>query len=518
MSLIFFFVHSQNFSLIRIQLLLKGETKKCAMTEFRLSDEDVEFSDDVRVQELQSLVAIYPETTKIDLSTLSGSIDILIVCDQGVLLKLREKEGNGELQSVKRSAIVQFLPPITLKFSLTNGYPADEPPVFEVLSTVLSDEVIETITTELTSLWDEFRSEVLFSFADLVKNKVDYELEQLIGKEINCTEDEKFDGLFSFNKAQTQQKFDELTFSCEICQNDFKGSVCSKFEDCQHVFCNSCLYDFFHSLIETGEIEKVHCPNYECNNRFVKLREKYSRSDDLDLQKTNWTELKERYLSPPISIDLLRTILTTKSNEEAESLIKRYLDLFSKQQHEVISRILPTRLTPCPQCPEMIFRDDSESLVVCQKCRFAFCYYCRKSWHGKYSKCTKKANGGKYADIPIKDLETWLESDKDSVERRSLGYQYGRVLIKKLANEYLMDKMFNELLADENLGLTKCPTCEIIIQRADGCNKMCCSTCKTFFCNLCGSFLDPSDPYEHFRTFASPCYGRLFEGMAGVDD
>lgn len=478
-----------------------------------MTDFDVEFSDDLRIQELQSLVAIYPQTTNIDVDRVCGTIDIPIVCDQGVTLMLTENK-----DSVKISAVVNYLPPITLKFVLGSGYPSEQPPTLEIVSPVLSTSMTNSLAEELRHLWEEYRTEVLFSYVDLVKNKVDYELKLLIGKEVNCSEDEMFDSLLSFNKQQHQQEFNNLTFNCEICQNDFKGAACSRFEDCQHVFCNECLYDFFHALIETGAIEKVHCPNFDCNARFVKLREKCSRSDDLDLSKTNWNELKARYLSPPISVDLLRTILTIKDKEQSEPLIERYLDLFTKQQHEVISRILPTRLTACPQCLEMIFRDDSEQLVVCGKCRFAFCYYCRRSWHGKYVQCTKKANGGKYSDIPIKDLQIWLETDKDSVERRSLGYQYGRVLMKKMANEYLMDQMFNELLNDKNLGLTKCPTCEIIIQRADGCNKMCCSTCKTFFCNLCGSFLDPSDPYGHFREASSPCYGRLFEGMAGVDD
>lgn len=112
----------------------------------------------------------------------------------------------------------------------------------------------------------------------------------------------------------------------------------------------------------------------------------------------------------------------------------------------------------------------------------------------------------------------WLDTEDGSKERIRLGYLYGRVLMKKMADEYLMDKLFKEMLDDESQGLQKCPTCDTIIQRKDGCNKMLCSTCATSFCNLCGVYLEREKPYDHFKDPESSCYGRLFQGMPGLEE
>lgn len=201
------------------------------------------------------------------------------------------------------------------------------------------------------------------------------------------------------------------------------------------------------------------------------------------------------------------------------SLVSRFVDLYLKQQYNLITKLFPARLVPCPRqgCSEMIFRENTaDPLVICRKCHYAFCSSCSKLWHGTFVVCDKKDR--MYLAIPVEALEQWLEAEPGSPDRTRLGYLYGKMLMRKTADEYLMDKKFNEMLSDECLGLHKCPTCEIIIQRSDGCNKMCCTSCKTFFCNLCGCYLDYSRPYFHYQDPESECYGRLFEGMPGVDD
>ena len=53
------------------------------------------------------------------------------------------------------------------------------------------------------------------------------------------------------------------------------------------------------------------------------------------------------------------------------------------------------------------------------------------------------------------------------------------------------------------------------LQKQDGCNKMACLRCGTYFCWLCQSVLDKKFPYLHFNRPTAKC--RLFEGVVQED-
>lgn len=52
-----------------------------------------------------------------------------------------------------------------------------------------------------------------------------------------------------------------------------------------------------------------------------------------------------------------------------------------------------------------------------------------------------------------------------------------------------------------------------MLQKSDGCNKMTCSNCGTYFCWLCGTRLNPETPYIHFRNPDSKCFNMLYRGV-----
>ena len=74
-----------------------------------------------------------------------------------------------------------------------------------------------------------------------------------------------------------------------------------------------------------------------------------------------------------------------------------------------------------------------------------------------------------------------------------------------------MEDMFkSETYLTEN---TKpCPKCNAPIQKSEGCNKMTCNKCNTFFCYICGAKLPAQNPYSHFSVRGGDCYQLLFEG------
>lgn len=52
-----------------------------------------------------------------------------------------------------------------------------------------------------------------------------------------------------------------------------------------------------------------------------------------------------------------------------------------------------------------------------------------------------------------------------------------------------------------------------IVQKLDGCNKMTCIKCHSYFCWTCLEKLSKTDPYGHFNHPSSKCFNKLFEGV-----
>ena len=502
------------------------------MEGLRIEDSEFrEFSEDVKVQELQSLEAIFSSSTKLDYDRLSGIILIDISLDNmGEIFLDRCDKINceGVTKSVDdvargllnaKSSRIKYLPSVELHFKVTEGYPYYEPLDFSIKSDFLDSKKERELEVKLKEIWIDFKDQILFTFVDYLQTQLQEHLDEYVIFPLDCGNDfEKYDRIQKYNAWALKRDFEMQTYSCEICQEDFKGFDCHQFKPCEHVFCANCLFEYFSSLITSGEIDRVHCPHFDCTRHVLEMK-----STDLDfgssLKFFDFNEFKDRIMTPPISLDTLTTILASKG-EAWQGLVGRYYDLFMKQQFELISRLMPARLVSCPRvgCPEQIIRENmSDPLVVCQKCRYAFCYHCDKAWHGKYKKCEKSLKKGQYMNIPTDLLQKWLDSGEASVERKQLEHMYGKPLIKRMADEYLMDKLFNDLLHDKYQSFMRCPTCYIVVQRLDGCNKMCCSSCRTFFCNLCGLYLDPSRGYDHYNSYSSSCYGKLFEGMPGLD-
>lgn len=465
--------------------------------------------EDIRKEELESLGAIYQDDINLDLSLYSGMVTIPVQVEKGVDLHL-VKEG-----ITKRSSKVRFLPPIEFTFTLPANYPYEEPPVFEVSCLTIPLAEIAELKAQLLSQWSDCQDQILFSMIDKLQQKAEssYDMD---GQKIPCG-DVEYEQIIEYDQAQKQKQFNMSTFTCEICQDHIKGDKCVQFDPCMHIFCIECVENFFVFLIEDGEVEKIHCPDFQCGKRYLEVREKYLRLDNIASEKFDFEEFKTQLMTPPITLSLLQRIL---GDGMGATLFDKYLMLFNSHQNAIIAKLFPERLVSCPRerCPAMIFRESmTNRLVICRTCDYAFCNTCRKSYHSDSVNCSRKSTSGKYGGIPIEKLEQWILLEKHSRERDLLRYKYGFDLLNKVSREYTMDKLFTEMILDTSQGFSKCPTCEMIIQRLEGCNKMKCSSCATYFCNLCGSFLPYDSPYDHFNTAGGSCYGKLFHGMPGVD-
>lgn len=152
-------------------------------------------------------------------------------------------------------------------------------------------------------------------------------------------------------------------------------------------------------------------------------------------------------------------------------------------------------------CRCVTVKDDS-NMVQCPRCRFCFCVLCQRAWHG-VSPC-------KLIPSDMKELrETWESLDLES--KVAMEKQYGKARLHQAFQEYDSCRWIES-------NAKRCPTCSANIQKTQGCNKMTCTHCHAHFCWLCDAVLPKYEPYKHFRIGMSPCAGKLFEGLQGLEE
>jgi E3 ubiquitin-protein ligase RNF14 len=114
-----------------------------------------------------------------------------------------------------------------------------------------------------------------------------------------------------------------------------------------------------------------------------------------------------------------------------------------------------------------------DRLAVCEDCTLAFCVVCLSSWHGDFVRCEPR------------DANQLTEEDQASLN-------------------FIMKNT------------SPCAYCSVPCQKSFGCNHMTCAQCNTHFCYLCGAWLDPGRPYQHFNDPKNKgCFQRLMDGAEG---
>lgn len=457
--------------------------------------------DTVVEEEILSVKCIYPELEVI--GDRKCVIMIPVRLQEAMILESVSDKGLRRME-------IEYLPPIRMEMVLPEGYPYDKAPIVELgnVESWLSEEVVGIVKGELYKLWEDFRDVSIFNFIDYVKTQS----EVGFGRSLRMIVDEEIFGLLvSANVNGKEAEFNGETFMCDICQNLKKGFDCTRFE-CGDTYCNPCLVGYFTHIIERGEIDNVHCPSIECTKKYReelrKLTEEAERGEIFDFANYDLN-----FFQMPIKEKILRRFLKSE-------IVERYLILFHRNTIERYREYFPNRVSECPRslCSTTFIRQEIESkLAICPKCNFAYCNDCFHSWHGDINSCSIYMK-----NIPDFVIENWIEHNGTLPDKQSkidkevclnIIFKYGRKIIELAVNEYIAEKQFEELVKSGKADIIRCPNCSTYIQRSDGCNKMTCSRCQVFFCNLCGDKLNRADPYEHYNNPMGECFGRLFEGI-----
>ncbi|XP_023717242.1 E3 ubiquitin-protein ligase RNF14 isoform X2 [Cryptotermes secundus] len=266
--------------------------------------------------------------------------------------------------------------------------------------------------------------------------------------------------LREYDEARQRTEFNRNFYTCKICFQDKRGSHCTCFEGCGHVFCKSCMAEYFAVRIKDGTVKSICCPEENCTSEAVPNQ----------VQELVSAELFSRYDSV-----LLSTLLDTMED---------------------------VLYCPRPACQYPVAVEPGEKMAACPSCSYVFCIYCRMVYHG-IEPCRFRAHEKRHL---VEEYSNASEERRVQMEQR-----YGK---KQL--QTLVDTSLSEIWVFTNS--KKCPSCNAAIEKSEGCNKMVCWKCNTSFCWLCEQRLNPERPYLHFNNPASKCYNLLFHGVQVSDE
>ncbi|XP_040214175.1 E3 ubiquitin-protein ligase RNF14-like isoform X2 [Rana temporaria] len=150
--------------------------------------------------------------------------------------------------------------------------------------------------------------------------------------------------ILDFDESQQKKCFDSKQFLCNICFSEKLGCECTYFKDCNHVYCDICLRDYFEIQIRDGQVHALNCPEPECTS-----------------------------VATPAQVKKL----------VGEELFVRYDRLLLKSTLEMM-----TDVVYCPRlsCQTPVMQEPGGTMGICTSCQYAFCTLCMMTYHG-VSKC-----------------------------------------------------------------------------------------------------------------------------------
>jgi E3 ubiquitin-protein ligase RNF14 len=411
--------------------------------------------DDERETEIETILTIFPEEATRDGNAITISLEFAPE-DALVVRWIGDSSGAPETNKFSR------LPPIILKLELPDGYPDNSPPKASVSTNpdFLPLEIRKKVEQHVEAMWEEMgRYQVVYTFIDYIQEQARTSFET---QEMEVDSKLRID-LLAQCAEEERAHFERQYYECGVCLTTKSGKDCYQLRTCGHVFCRDCLQSCYEVHITEGGVWNVQCLATDCTVLTMngkKIRPNIAPAELLQIPLSR--ELVQRYA------DLRRK----KKMEADKNLIycpRSFCQAPARsKKYPVISDISLLTEVDEEEKGGVDVDDEEERLRVCEKCNFAFCKVCKASWHGDYYHCTIRDKG---------ELSKEEEAAEDWIRNNT----------------------------------AVCPTCSVRITKTMGCNHMTCSQCQGHLCYLCGSWLDPSNPYGHYQKQGTTCYHRLFD-------
>lgn len=429
--------------------------------------------DDERAEELETLQSIYPEIVIDSQNPYAATLHLLIAPAKPLPVIFEPEQGVERLE---------YLPSLQIDMVLPPSYPSETPPTTKLSTSPawVPQSTLDKLAEDANLLWEEYGGgTILFAYISSLQEQA----EASLGLEGLTLPSSMKRELVDYSTEMKKELFDNETFDCEVCLEPKKGSMCYRMQRCSHVFCIACLQDYYNNCIKEGDVNNVKCMSTDCGK--------------------SGKEKKDRLLSPkellqiPIPRDQVERYAKIKRKKKIESdptivfcprswcqgamRTDKYPKIYDVTQMDDSDSEAEVE-TPAQQEPattdtapvkRAVGVKGMDRLAVCEDCSLAFCVICLASWHGDFVRCEQRG------------VDQLTEEDQASL---------------------------NFILQNTS----PCPTCSVPCQKSHGCNHMTCVQCKTHFCYLCGSWLDPGRPYRHFNDDKiKSCFRRLMDGAEG---
>ncbi|TFK41398.1 hypothetical protein BDQ12DRAFT_647377 [Crucibulum laeve] len=446
--------------------------------------EDFPVIDDTTIKECQALQkeeyevleSIYPECVSSQIIDGSLKLEIPIEFGEPRVVKILQDNAvaSSSADTKPETISLSTLPPLLLQLILPPTYPLQSPP--QILSIRATHMWLPKIAMVQSALLDQWQGEgVLYNWVEYIRTGEFLEPLSFIADgdtiQIPHTAPQLLVPLLTkYEESSKSTQFAQNSYLCSVCLTSLKGSKCLKLS-CTHIFCRSCLEDFWGMCLEEGDVGRVGCPDPQC----VK----------------EGREANEEEVARVVS--------------EAE--VKRWRWLREKRSLEKDPTIIHCPMSFCQTPVHKPADCDDDSgwgrLRQCSACAFSFCAFCRRTWHGPITACPIA-----YSEKLV--LE-YLAADEGSFEQIALERRFGRTNIQTLVTKYQEEIANKEWLESSTMA---CPGCECHVEKNLGCNHMICWKCRQHFCYRCGGKLVAANPYIHFSTPGQPCYYKLFDFQA----
>lgn len=218
--------------------------------------DEIEESEDERAIELSSISAIYPEIVIDPSAPFSASIAICIEPIKPLAITFSPLVNGAPLdvltppisnpsedtdflnrdfhiQRVTSGGLVQdvyhlsHLPPLNLKVRLPDGYPTEQPPIFEVQteSSWLPEVKLDELRAAGHTIWEDMgRGQVVFSYIDFLREAAErsFDLEQEVEEHLEMPHSLQIP-LLDFDYQAKRKKFERETFECGVCLGRWKS-------------------------------------------------------------------------------------------------------------------------------------------------------------------------------------------------------------------------------------------------------------------------------------------------------
>jgi len=268
---------------------------------------DIEECLSMQKEEFEVLESIYPEyvsSRSLD-GTLKLEIPIELPSSKSVIVSepsssVASATPLPERKPTVLSISLSALPPLLLHIILPPSYPMRLPPeIGSIRASHLWLPEIDRLEVALLEMW-QAGEPLLYNWVEYIRTGDFLEKMNLLSSTNHDVIVLSHPAprliaplLSSYDISSQSSQFAQNSYPCSICLTWLKGSKCLQLV-CKHIFCRSCLEDFWKMCIEEGDVNRVGCPDPECVKKGSEAGEEEVARVVTEPELKRWRWLKEK--------------------------------------------------------------------------------------------------------------------------------------------------------------------------------------------------------------------------------